>query len=133
MENKLDLIYGFNPEKINDDIKKANERATELLTTIKNNEMLASLEKPVSEYTNYLNKIHGINKIYNDRLNIISQIDQQKSEMSDYYTLWAHQIKTPIAAAKLLSLLNLYDKKTIIRTGLSFCPLGFCACTAIYE
>ncbi|HNX63925.1 MAG TPA: sensor histidine kinase [Oscillospiraceae bacterium] len=43
-----------------------------------------------------------INRIYNDRLNIISQIDQQKSEMSDYYTLWAHQIKTPIAAAKLL-------------------------------
>ena len=24
-------------------------------------------------------------------------------------------------------------KKAIIRTGLSFCPLGFCACTAIYE
>lgn len=90
LENKLDLIYGFNPEKINDDIKKANERATELLTTIKNNEMLASLEKQVSEYTNYLNKIHGINKIYNDvYLNIVKPVKDEGKKGVKATALWA--------------------------------------------
>lgn len=32
----------------------------------------------------------------------ISLRDQEMSEMIDYYTLWAHQIKTPIAAMRLL-------------------------------
>lgn len=31
-----------------------------------------------------------------------SQMDGRLSEMTDYYTLWAHQIKTPIAAMRLL-------------------------------
>ncbi|PHV69760.1 hypothetical protein CS063_14290 [Sporanaerobium hydrogeniformans] len=30
------------------------------------------------------------------------QLGEQKTEMTNYYTLWAHQIKTPIAAMKLL-------------------------------
>lgn len=32
----------------------------------------------------------------------ISQADRIKSDLIDYYTLWAHQIKTPIAAIQLL-------------------------------
>ncbi|MEQ8197417.1 MAG: ATP-binding protein [Clostridiaceae bacterium] len=33
---------------------------------------------------------------------MISKIDIKHTEMIDYYTLWAHQIKTPIAAMRLL-------------------------------
>lgn len=32
----------------------------------------------------------------------IARYSQQKSEMIDYYTLWAHQIKVPIAAQRLI-------------------------------
>ena len=32
----------------------------------------------------------------------VSTADSEKSEMMDYYTLWAHQIKSPIAAMNLL-------------------------------
>lgn len=37
-----------------------------------------------------------------DRVEIISQKDKAYTEMLDYYTIWAHQIKTPIAAMGLL-------------------------------
>lgn len=36
------------------------------------------------------------------RRRIISDADLSRTEMIDYYTLWAHQIKTPIAAMHLL-------------------------------
>lgn len=32
----------------------------------------------------------------------ISEADRARGDMTDYYTLWAHQIKTPIAAMRLL-------------------------------
>lgn len=34
--------------------------------------------------------------------NLISKLDNKKKDMADYYTLWTHQIKTPIAAMRLL-------------------------------
>lgn len=37
-----------------------------------------------------------------DRAAIAASLDAQRQEMLDYYTLWAHQIKTPIAAMELL-------------------------------
>lgn len=37
-----------------------------------------------------------------DKASYISFTDQKYSEMLDYYTLWLHQIKTPIAAMHLL-------------------------------
>ena len=33
---------------------------------------------------------------------MISEYDQKKKDMTDYYTMWTHQIKTPIAAMRLL-------------------------------
>lgn len=36
------------------------------------------------------------------RAGVISQKDKTLTDMTDYYTLWAHQIKTPIAAMRLL-------------------------------
>lgn len=40
--------------------------------------------------------------LYDEKARIASAADNEKSELIDYYTLWAHQIKTPIAAMKLL-------------------------------
>ncbi len=36
------------------------------------------------------------------RLEIINEKDKSYSDMVDYYTIWAHQIKTPIAAMRLI-------------------------------
>jgi len=43
-----------------------------------------------------------LNALYIDKLQIVSNTDAASSEMTDYYTIWAHQIKTPIAAMRLL-------------------------------
>ncbi len=43
-----------------------------------------------------------IEDLYEDRLEIISETEKEKSNREDYYTLWVHQIKTPIAALGLL-------------------------------
>lgn len=45
---------------------------------------------------------HLISALYNDRKKIVIQSDKNRTEMVDYYTLWAHQIKTPISAMRLL-------------------------------
>lgn len=37
-----------------------------------------------------------------NRADLISQFDNRQTDMIDYYTLWAHQIKTPISAMGLL-------------------------------
>lgn len=37
-----------------------------------------------------------------NRLDIINEKDKNYSDMIDYYTIWAHQIKTPIAAMRLI-------------------------------
>lgn len=37
-----------------------------------------------------------------EKIERISQWDQKITNLTDYYTLWTHQIKTPIAALKLL-------------------------------
>ncbi|WP_088224908.1 sensor histidine kinase [Desulfosporosinus sp. FKB] len=40
--------------------------------------------------------------LYRDKIRLVSQADNERSDLVDYYTLWAHQIKTPIAAMGLL-------------------------------
>ncbi len=40
--------------------------------------------------------------IDDDRLRIIDEKEKDFADMVDYYTIWAHQIKTPIAAMRLL-------------------------------
>lgn len=37
-----------------------------------------------------------------DRRKIINQKDKALTDLADYYTIWAHQIKTPIAAMRLI-------------------------------
>ncbi|GAB6169357.1 sensor histidine kinase [Clostridium carnis] len=40
--------------------------------------------------------------LYDEKIEIASTADNKETEMLDYYTLWVHQIKTPIAAMRLL-------------------------------
>jgi two-component system, OmpR family, sensor histidine kinase BraS/BceS len=49
--------------------------------------------------------IHGLYEVIDDTL---SRIDKQTTENVEYYTLWIHQIKTPIAAMHLV-LQNMED------------------------
>ena len=41
-------------------------------------------------------------KIADEKVKLISKADEEKTDLLDYYTLWLHQIKTPIAAMNLL-------------------------------
>lgn len=43
-----------------------------------------------------------IETIIKDRLQIINEKDKILDDMIDYYTIWGHQIKTPIAAMRIL-------------------------------
>lgn len=67
------------------------------------NEISISLENLPSPKTlmeeDYTNLILTLNKEYKT---YISKSDIAKSDMIDYYTMWVHQIKTPISAIKLL-------------------------------
>lgn len=51
-----------------------------------------------------------IRSLYDYNKDLAFQFDSDKSELLDYYTLWAHQIKTPISAMKLLLESNDYPK-----------------------
>lgn len=48
------------------------------------------------EYTKLIELIHE------DKIKSITEFDNRNSELIDYFTMWAHQIKTPIAAIQLL-------------------------------
>lgn len=67
------------------------------------NEISISLENLLSPKTlmeeDYTNLILTLSKEYKT---YISKSDIAKSDMIDYYTMWVHQIKTPISAMKLL-------------------------------
>lgn len=43
-----------------------------------------------------------IKTLYEDKVNLISQLDKKNTELIEYFTLWTHQIKSPLAAADLL-------------------------------
>ena len=43
-----------------------------------------------------------LHTLHNEKMKLVSQTDSSRSDMIDYYTLWVHQIKTPIAAMRLL-------------------------------
>ncbi len=47
--------------------------------------------------------------LFDEKKKIQSESSKRFADLSDYYTIWAHQIKTPIAAARLI-LQSDYDK-----------------------
>lgn len=43
-----------------------------------------------------------LSAVHEDKIRKITAMDNSRREIADYYTLWAHQIKTPISAMRLL-------------------------------
>ena len=43
-----------------------------------------------------------IEALFSDLTKKITEVENERSELLEYYTLWVHQIKTPISAMKLL-------------------------------
>lgn len=43
-----------------------------------------------------------LQKVWNEQQQLLYQNDEEKTEVLDYYTMWVHQIKTPIARMYLL-------------------------------
>lgn len=43
-----------------------------------------------------------VQALFLDKQQYIARSDRERSDMLDYYTLWVHQIKTPIAAMRLI-------------------------------
>lgn len=56
----------------------------------------AAKNLPESLYQEMLTKVEA------EKRKLISELDEKKKDMADYYTMWIHQIKTPIAAMNLL-------------------------------
>lgn len=70
-------------------------------------ETYLNLETTVStlpEPSNYIEEMYDelLHNLFNDRSNLYSKMKKQELESKDYYTIWIHQIKTPIAALYLL-------------------------------
>ena len=61
---------------------------------------IATLPHPASIIENDYHKLISI--LFEAKNTAALSSDRARSEMIDYYTLWAHQIKTPIAAISLL-------------------------------
>lgn len=73
-----------------------------LLYKLKNNTILTNYIFPHPR--NLIEKDYQeiIKEIDRNRLKIINEKNKSYSDMVDYYTIWAHQIKTPIAAMRLI-------------------------------
>ncbi|MGL4453168.1 MAG: response regulator [Sarcina sp.] len=52
--------------------------------------------------TNILENKDIIERLHKENINLRTNFDKNRSEMIDYYTLWVHQIKTPISAMNLI-------------------------------
>lgn len=72
------------------------------LKDIKNNFRLKNISFPKSKDLVVREYEELIETIAKDRLQIINEKDKILDDMIDYYTIWGHQIKTPIAAMRLL-------------------------------
>jgi len=56
------------------------------------------------EYSSLIDRDYRelLRELHEENVRLVSEADAERSNMSEYYTLWAHQIKTPIAAMHLL-------------------------------
>jgi len=65
---------------------------------------------------NYMEELYGqlLQDLFDNRSELYSKMKQQELESTDYYTLWIHQIKTPIAALHLLLQTADAKKNTIL-------------------
>lgn len=79
------------------------------LYTVKNNITagIQNLPEPIQLIDKDYQEL--LNILYNDKVKLVSQADIKYKEMLEYYTLWVHQIKTPISAIKLILQSENYD------------------------
>jgi len=86
------LIYSF--------IKYQNRYKALYETYLNMETTLSILPAP----NNYMEELYGklLQELFDNRSELYSKMKKQESESTDYYTLWVHQIKTPIAALQLL-------------------------------
>lgn len=57
-------------------------------------------------------------KLEEEKVQLISKSDAEKTDLLDYYTLWVHQIKTPIAAMHLLLETEAFKEKQYVHIEL---------------
>lgn len=75
-------------------VKRLRQCKNEITLTIENLPAAANfIEKEYSEMLEIL---------FDEKTVIKKGTEQKLADLSDYYTIWAHQIKTPIAAARLI-------------------------------
>lgn len=73
-----------------------------LLSNLKRKIVISLDELPIphnlieDDYTKLIQTIH------NDKIRIVSEADSRGKDAIEYYTLWVHQIKSPISAMRLL-------------------------------
>lgn len=73
-----------------------------LLEKLKESTNLSDFVFPISKNLIEEDYQQFIKIIHKDRIEMIDKKDKDFMDMLDYYTIWAHQIKTPIAAMGLL-------------------------------
>lgn len=59
-----------------------------------------------------------ITSLYRCTASLTTQYDRSRVEMVDYYTLWAHQIKTPIAAMRILLQTDESEERSALQDSL---------------
>lgn len=85
-----------------------------LLTTITTtNEDLPDAQDLIEQ--NYQDLITAL---HDHKVQLVSQSDIKQTEMVEYYTLWAHQIKTPISAMRLLLQEETHNQHTALEQEL---------------
>lgn len=61
---------------------------------------LSNLPKPDTLVEEDYQKL--VMTLYEDKIKLISRLDQRHTDMMEYFTMWTHQIKNPLSAANLL-------------------------------
>ena len=84
----VDFFTYYNKHKLLNDLKR---------NIILNTDGLPEAKNIIEDDYNKL-----ISIIHKEKIRIASEADIARSDLMDYYTLWAHQIKTPISAMRLL-------------------------------
>lgn len=83
----------------------------EFIKYYKRHNELSNLEKQINIGLDKMPQVNNLieadyqnilRSLYSQSNELISKVDIKHTEMIDYYTLWAHQIKTPIAAMRLM-------------------------------
>ena len=77
------------------------KRTDEISRVLKNVENLPELMPPAASLPESLYQ-ELARALFDERQQLLFNADLKATETADYYTLWVHQVKTPIAAMKLL-------------------------------